>query len=256
MNKCLMLLLTILFVMPLLAQEETLIGDQFHGGVYGGPVWKLGLVNGKVGMFSGGRGGWIINHRVAIGGGGYSMITDVAPFAMPVLPVETFIEYQDLLGLTTHREERNEIGMLPQHFADMSGWENMVATVAKVYQSLSLEEQSKCVIYVRNYGEAGAIDFFGEKYGLPKATCAHNNYWLWGRGDGTGEVVIIFGITCDVQRSLDDLRPHFEHVEYAVTFTCKYCMPYENNRPIFICRTPKGPITDIQAFWGQLKYFD
>lgn len=77
MKKCLIILLVIFMATPLLAQEETLVGRGIHSGGYGGPVWKVGLVNGKTGLFSGGRGGWIINHKFAIGGGGYSMITDV-----------------------------------------------------------------------------------------------------------------------------------------------------------------------------------
>ena len=52
----------------------------------------------------------------------------------------------------------------------------MVDTVANVYRNLTHEEQLQCVIYVRNYGEAAAIDFFGKKYGLPNAQCAHNSY--------------------------------------------------------------------------------
>ena len=77
MRKWSIVILFILLVAPLLAQEETLFGNQFHSGGYGGPVWKVGLVNGKIGMFSGGRGGWIINHTIAIGGGGYDLIMDV-----------------------------------------------------------------------------------------------------------------------------------------------------------------------------------
>ena len=69
--------LIILSMNCLFAQEETLVDGEFHSGGYGGPVWKVGLINGKVGMFSGGRGGWIINHRVAIGGGGYSLLFNI-----------------------------------------------------------------------------------------------------------------------------------------------------------------------------------
>lgn len=57
--------------------QETLVGDGFHSGGYGGPVWKVGSVNGKTGLFAGGRGGWIINHKFVIGGGGYGIITEV-----------------------------------------------------------------------------------------------------------------------------------------------------------------------------------
>ena len=77
MRRSSILILSVLLVTPLLAQEETLVSGHFLSGGYGGPVWKLGLVNGKVGLFSGGRGGWIINHTVALGGGGYSLVLDV-----------------------------------------------------------------------------------------------------------------------------------------------------------------------------------
>ncbi len=77
MNKYGALFLSIFLAIPLLAQEETLIRDGFHSGGYGGPVWKVGLINSKVGLFSGGRGGWIINHTFVIGGGGYQQLLDV-----------------------------------------------------------------------------------------------------------------------------------------------------------------------------------
>ena len=77
MKKCFVILFCIFISMPLLAQEETLIDDGFHSSGYGGPVWKMGLINGHLGLFSGGRGGWIINHIFVIGGGGYSQVLDV-----------------------------------------------------------------------------------------------------------------------------------------------------------------------------------
>ena len=177
-----------------------------------------------------------------------------APFAVPLLPVEAFIRYQDFLGLTPPQEERHDMGALPQHYADMFGWEGMVETVAKVYRSLPPEDQDGCLIYVRNYGQAGAIDFLGKYYGLPKASCGHNNYWLWGPPEWDGEVAIVFGSSRDVQESLEDLAPHYEEVEHAATFLCNYCMPYENNRPIFICRGFKH-IDSLDAVWQEEKHF-
>ena len=176
------------------------------------------------------------------------------PFTIPVLSVERFIEYQNFLGLSPPQEERHEMGVLPQHYADMFGWEEMVETVSKVYQRLTPEEQSECTIFVWNYGEAGAIDLFGEKYNLPKATCSHNNYWLWGPPkDRTGDVTIIFGTSSDVKRSLEDLSSYFEEIVHEATFTCTYCMPYENNRPIFICRKAKSTFQEI---WSELRHYN
>jgi hypothetical protein len=175
-----------------------------------------------------------------------------APFVIPVLPVETFIKYQSFLGIAPTPEERSELGELPQHYADMFGWEEMVATIAQVYRRLSPDEQADCIIYARNYGEAGAIDFFGTTYGLPEASCGHNNYWLWGPPKWSGTAAIIFGVSSDQEESFEDLRPYYKEVQHAATFTCKYCMPYENNRPIYICR---GFQESVQDVWPNEKFF-
>lgn len=37
-----------------------------------------------------------------------------------------------------------------------------------------------------NYGEAGAIDRYGPKLGLPRAYSGHNGYWCFGRPPGHG----------------------------------------------------------------------
>jgi hypothetical protein len=135
----------------------------------------------------------------------------------------------------------------------MFGWEEMVAVFAQAFQRLSPEDQAKCFIFVRNYGEAGAIDFFGRAYGLPKALCTHNSYWLWGPGNATSEVGILIGISRNVQESLADLEPYFEKVELAGVIHCDYCMPYENGLPVFICRNMRG---SIQEIWNQEKHYN
>jgi hypothetical protein len=134
---------------------------------------------------------------------------------------------QKLLGVSPRADERSSLGELPQFYADMFGWEKMVADVAKVYQTLTPEEQAECIIFVRNYGEAGAIDFFGKQYGLPGAICAHNNYWLWGPGQRTGRIAIIFGSRRTLDDNRSDLCRSYKHVELAATTNAMYCMPYD-----------------------------
>ncbi|MGH7600385.1 MAG: glycosyltransferase family 39 protein, partial [bacterium] len=171
-----------------------------------------------------------------------------APLAMPVLPVEAYVKYARFFGSAADvKTERHQQAKLPQGFADMFGWEEMVATVAKVYHNLPPEDQAKACISVGNYGEAGAIDFFGKKYNLPKAICGHNNYWLWGPRDCTGEVIIELGGT------EEGLKNVFHEVELAAIFTNAYCMPYENNLPIFICRRLKIPVAEA---WRLNKTFN
>lgn len=176
----------------------------------------------------------------------------ILPLALPVLPVQSFIAYEHALGLTPQAEERSSLGALPQGYADEFGWEEMVAGVAKIYQTLTPEEQAQCVIYVRNYGEAGAIDFFGKKYGLPDALCGHNNYWLWGPGEKSGDVAIILGANRDLKDNLDDLQRAYESVEPAFITNNDFCMPYENGRQFFICRHMK---TSFQKIWPGERHY-
>jgi len=170
-----------------------------------------------------------------------------APMVLPVLPVETFIRYQALFGGAGEvREERHRMGRLPQRYADMFGWEEMAATVARVYQALPADEQARCGIFTSNYGEAGAIDFFGKRYGLPKALSGHNNYYLWGPGVRPVEIVITIG------ESEEDVKKSFEQVSLAATFRNENVMPYEDDLPIYVGRRPRAP---IDAIWPRTKKF-
>ncbi len=170
----------------------------------------------------------------------------LAPYTLPVLPVETFLKYQDFMGLKPGTGEKGESGRLPQQYADMFGWENIAATTATVYNSLSREERQKCVIGASNYGEAGAIDFFGKKYGLPHAISSHNNYWIWGPGEKPGEIAIIVG---GDQKGYGEM---YEDVQHAATVVSEYARSSETNLHVYLCRRPK---MTLQQVWPRLRNF-
>src|SRR5205085_6289410 len=107
----------------------------------------------------------------------------LAPIAIPLLPPETYIQYTKALHLDQPKIETHRLGPLPQIFADQFGWDEMAAIVARVYNSLPPDVRAKTAIFGQNYGQAGAIDFFGPKYGLPKAISGHQSYFLWGFRD-------------------------------------------------------------------------
>ncbi len=174
------------------------------------------------------------------------------PFAVPVLPVEQFIRYEHILGMMPRADERSSVGELPQYYADQFGWKEMVDSVARAYRTLTPEEQARCSIFVRNYGEAGAIDFFGGALGMPPASCAHNNYWIWGPGKQTGDIAIIIGNSRTLEDNLADLRRRYQSVELISTTHALYCMPYESGRMIFVC---KGMNTTFQQLWPTEKFF-
>lgn len=173
-----------------------------------------------------------------------------APLALPVLTPESFTRYVRWLhsdaSVRSSTAERAELAELPQYFADMFGWNELVDAVGRAYDSLPPQERDRAAIYAGNYGEAGAINFLGKARHLPDAVSGHNNYWLWGPGNRSGDVVIVVGA------SRAELQPLFATVEEVGRVQCRYCMPYENLRPVYICRGLKRPLPEI---WPQLKHY-
>lgn len=165
------------------------------------------------------------------------------PTVLPVLPVETYIRYQKALGFEPPKTENQNTGPLPQYFADEFGWEDLTREVARVYLSLSPEERARTAIFANSYGQAGAIDFFGPKYGLPKSISNHQSYWLWGPRDYTGEIVIVLGSDGEGDRE------HFETVE-AVGHVAHPYSRRDEHYDIFLCR---GLHQNLKEIWPSIK---
>ncbi len=169
-----------------------------------------------------------------------------APIALPILPPEKYVRYTNALHLAPPAIETHRLGPLPQIFADQFGWEEMTATVARVYNSLPAEVRAKTAIFGQNYGQAGAIDLFGPKYGLPPAISGHQSYFLWGPRDYTGESVIVMA------GREADLESRFTSVQRVASVYHPYSMPYEHF-DVFYCRGLKQPLNEI---WPQVKNWD
>jgi hypothetical protein len=170
------------------------------------------------------------------------------PFAIPILPPENFIKLSASSGGASEIKSENlQSSALPQNYADRYGWREMVTAVKAAYDSLTPQEQAQACVFASNYGEAGAVDFYGPALGLPKAISGHNSYFIWGPQGCTGQVLITINVP------LQDLTGGFESVEPAGKTSCIYCMPFENNAPIFIARGLKA---SIEAAWPRVKMFE
>lgn len=77
----------IAFGANLAAQEQTLLKLEGETGGFGGPVVKFTSINGQAAVLIGGRGGWIFDHSLIVGGGAYAVVNEInAPEG--VLPFE------------------------------------------------------------------------------------------------------------------------------------------------------------------------
>ncbi len=171
----------------------------------------------------------------------------LVPVTLPVLPPDVLPAYLARLGIGVSSGERHELGALPQHFADMFGWEALADDVAKVAATLTPEERATARVYGQNYGEAGAIDYFGPARGLPPAISGHNAYWHWGPGEDRPGVVIIIGGEAESHgRAFTDVRE-------AGRTTCTRCMPYERDVPIFVARGLRRPLSEM---WPSVRHYD
>lgn len=163
----------------------------------------------------------------------------LAPVSLPLLPIEKLDGYVTAAtgGLLKNSYE------VTGTFHDQFGWENQAATVAKVFHGLTPEEQEECIIFAGNFGQAGAIDFYGKAYGLPQVYSMHQNYYYWGPPPDAG-VAIVYGV------NLKDVGEFYGEIEHAATITCAECVDYENNIPVYVCRRPKR---SIQEIWPALQ---
>ena len=167
------------------------------------------------------------------------------PYTLSILSPPKFIAYMDVIGIRPPASETHRQSPLPQQYADMFGWREMTDKVAVYYNALPADERAKTAIFGNNYGEAGAIDFFGPKYGLPKAISGHQNYWYWGPRNYNGESVIIIG-----EDDVDALRNKWcQSVTLVAELNHPYAMPFEN-RAIWHCR---GMRVNLQQVWPKLK---
>jgi len=119
----------------------------------------------------------------------------------------------------------------------------MVAETGRIYRTLPAEERKSTAIFANDYSEAGAIDFYGAKYGLPRAISNNVSYWLWGPRGYTGSTVIVLGSDGSGDREL------FREVVVAGRAGTPLSRRDEHF-DIFVCR---GLIVELAKLWPSLK---
>ncbi len=172
----------------------------------------------------------------------------IVPLALPVLPVDSLIDYSARLGVTPSSSEGKELGRLPQHYADMFGWQEKVDAVARAFERLTPGERADCAIYASNYGQCGAIDFLGTARGLPDSIGSHNNYWIWGPRQYSGKLMLVLDDDLVGRESLFESCEVVEQVAHS-----DYALPYENDLKVFLCRGLKRPLAEL---WPEVKHYD
>lgn len=165
----------------------------------------------------------------------------VLPLGVPILAPAVLEPYAHAIGAAAAlRDNQGVMGRLPQDYADMLGWKARVAAVAEAYHALPPRERAQAVIIGNNYGEAGALEFYGPRYGLPRPVSAAGSFYYFGPGTRPGTVAVTLG------ESLAGLRRLYDSVEAGPHLVNPLTVKEERDLTVYICRKPKGT---IQAIW-------
>lgn len=140
LKSCCVLCMIFLSIIPAVASDSkqkwtpnTLVSGEYDSGGYGAVMVKYRTVNGEESIWSGARGGWIINHNIVIGGGGYGLcnIPKVAQLGLEDVRVAggyggLFFEYILFPKRTVHFSTGVMVGAGGFTFftGDDDGWED------------------------------------------------------------------------------------------------------------------------------------
>jgi hypothetical protein len=169
----------------------------------------------------------------------------LVPITVPVLSPERFIAYTKTLPfklpVTEHSHAR---ATLPQWYSDQFGWKEIADETEVAWDRIPAGERADCGIFAQDYGQAGAIDFFGRKQGLLSAMSGDRTYWLWGPRGYSGNCMIVLDDHQDV------LERYWQNVE-LVGISSPNTYALEQQIPVFICKRKR--FDSWTNVWPHLK---
>ncbi len=143
-------------------------------------------------------------------------------------------------------EHSHERAALPQWYADQFGWKEISDATVKAWNLLPESERADCGIFGQDYGQAGAIDFFGRREGLPPAISGDRSYFLWGPRNYSGDCMIVLDDRKEV------LETYWSDVQLVAT-SAPNRWALEVEIPAYICRHKK--FASLAEVWPKVKHW-
>lgn len=168
------------------------------------------------------------------------LVAPVVPLLVPVLSPEATARYcQKFKAIGILRWEDGQDHALPQDYADMLGWSEIARLVREAYTSLPASERAQANIWCDNYGQAGAVNFYNQAFGLPRAHSTNASYALWCPPQITAKTIIL------VSDNPSDLLPHFKSATIVGRIT--HPLAREKGTHVSILRQPD---TALYQMWN------
>ena len=196
---------------------------------YPAPIYPLAYAAGSIWFVEAVRRQWVRRFLVTLA---VAVTIVLLPLGLPVLPTQTMVN----AGIWKARKD----------FADMIGWPELTQQVTAVYAQLPASDRASTMILASNYGEAGALDFYGR--GLPPVVSPELTFYYWAPAHMAPTTAIVVGYPRDY------LAEFFSDIQPAASIGNTYGIHNEEfGKTIWICRNPLKSLSDV---WPRLKSLD
>ena len=166
----------------------------------------------------------------------------VLPIAIPILSPRDTAAYIGAMKLDfTRMDNQGRLEVLPQDFADMIGWEGQAAAMAHAWEALTPDQRKEAVVGASNYGRAGALDYYGPRYGLPPVISTAGSFWFFGPGTRPGNVALVIE---DDDHSLKEL---WQEVRPVAHIHSEWSVREERDTNIYLCLRPRRTLQEVWA---------
>lgn len=134
-------------------------------------------------------------------------------------------------------------------FREQIGWPNFARTVSTLYASLPADERATTAALTANYGEAGALNLYRDRFTLPPLISPVNSYWYKGYGDPPPQQVIAIGYSSERLADLFAdcrLAAHVDNVDDVDNEESR------DHPDIYLCRQPRRPWPEL---WPTMRHY-
>lgn len=131
------------------------------------------------------------------------------------------------------------------------GWPTTVSQIAAVYDGLPPADRARAALLVDNFGQAGAVDRYGGRYGLPAAFSGHNQLYDWGPPPETADIVVAVGVS--------SARLDADFASCQVVARLDNGVQIENpeqGRAVSVCRGRKAPWAVLWPSYRHLSAYE
>ncbi|MBN9299354.1 MAG: glycosyltransferase family 39 protein [Filimonas sp.] len=172
---------------------------------------------------------------------GIRLVPLMLPFRPPASLAGYYTRHPLAQKIGVLRWEDQQDHSLPQDFADMLSWKEMTRKVSRAYESLDSTEKASTLLFCDNYGQAGAVNYYGPEYHLPSAYSDNASFLYWMPQDYDRFNVLLL-VTDDQQEMQHKFIQEFKVAQLVDSITNPYAR--EKGSLIILLKGPSDAFRD------------